>query len=128
MPCCCKYICNGCDYANIKREIDAGLEKRCAFCREPRPKSEGEIRKRMIKRIEESNDPLAMYQVGGVHYNEGDYKTSLGYFTKAAGLGDAGAHHALSIMYDKGQCVEKDGEKSVYHLGETSSSAVKSTV
>ena len=27
--CCSKFICRGCQYANEKREIEAGLEKRC---------------------------------------------------------------------------------------------------
>jgi hypothetical protein len=33
--CCSKSICDGCHYANGKREYEAGLEPRCAFCREP---------------------------------------------------------------------------------------------
>src|SRR5210317_861919 len=35
MTCCSKTICNGCDYANKNCEIEAGLQQRCAFCREP---------------------------------------------------------------------------------------------
>ena len=41
--CCCKLICNGCCHANEKREIDQGLEgHKCAFCREPLPKTDEE--------------------------------------------------------------------------------------
>src|SRR6056300_1389923 len=43
-------------------------------------------------------------------------KTELEYLTKAAELGDAGAHYSLSMMYHMGHCVEKDAEKEVYHL------------
>src|SRR5210317_1224568 len=32
--CCCKRICNGCDYANQVREMEQGLEHKCAYCRE----------------------------------------------------------------------------------------------
>ena len=39
MVCCSKFICDGCNYANQRREIEAGLYPRCAFCREPMPKS-----------------------------------------------------------------------------------------
>ena len=37
------------------------------------------------------------------------------YWTKAAGLGDAGARYQLSVAYQLGQCAEKDEEKEVYH-------------
>jgi hypothetical protein len=33
MPCCSKLICNGCSYANQKREREEGLERLCPFCR-----------------------------------------------------------------------------------------------
>jgi hypothetical protein len=81
MSCCCKTICNGCDIANRTREHEAGLEQRCAFCREPMPKSE-EIRKRLMKRIKK-NDPAAMRYMGNKRGSEGDYKTALEYLTKA---------------------------------------------
>ena len=49
MSCCSQIICLGCDYANTEREFEAGLENRCAFCREPLPESKEEIQKRMMK-------------------------------------------------------------------------------
>jgi TPR repeat protein len=70
-----------------------------------------------MKRIEK-NDPVAMRQMGGKRHDEGDYKSAFEYYTKAAELGDAGAHHNLSILYDLGQCVEKDEKKHVHHLEE----------
>jgi TPR repeat protein len=115
--CCSKWICNGCDYANQKREAEAGLEKRCAFCREPLPKSQEEADKNRMERIKK-NCPVAMYKFGWKCKDEGDYEAALKYLTKAAELGDIGAHHSLSIMYRDGIGVEKDKKKEVYHAEE----------
>jgi TPR repeat protein len=103
MGCCSKIICNGCSYANKKREIEAGLEKRCPFCREPLPESQEESFKRAMKRVKK-NDPVALAEIGGKHYREGDYKTALEYLTKAAELlGNADAQYNLSLRYEDGQ-------------------------
>ena len=121
MPCCCKIICNGCAYANQKREIAAGLEQRCAFCREPAPKTEGKVRKNLMKRVK-ANDPAAIAQFGKMCSDEGNHETALKYWTKAAELGDTNAlggalaHFDLSVLYRYGQGVEKDDEKGMYHL------------
>jgi TPR repeat protein len=69
----------------------------------------------VMKRIEK-NDPEAMRQMGGKRHDQGDYKSAFEYNTKAAELGDVGAHYNLSIMYRLGQGVEKDEKKEVYHL------------
>ena len=66
------------------------------------------------------NDPAALCDVGKSHRDEGDYKTALEYFTKAAELGDVDAHFNLSVAYWKGQGVEKDEKKEIYHLEEAS--------
>ena len=116
MGCCSNRICNGCNVANHKREDEAGLEQRCAFCREPAPESTEAAKKLCMKRIKENNDPAAMSQMGRDFYHEGDYDTALKYFTKAAELGDADSHFVLSFMYDEGQGVEKDMEKEIYYL------------
>jgi tetratricopeptide (TPR) repeat protein len=118
MSCCCKLVCKGCSYANQMREIEEGLEQRCAFCREPMAKSEEEHDKRCMKRIKENDDPAALCQMGKHHFNEGDYETAVKYFTKAAELGNASAHYSLSIFYRDGEGVEKDVKKQVYHLEE----------
>jgi hypothetical protein len=118
MPCCSKSICLGCHYANQMREFEAGLEMRCAFCREPAPKSEKEAEKRMMKRIKKNNCPVAMHTNGMRRYHQGDHKTAFEYWTKAAELGEADAHYALSIEYKNGQVVEKDKKKELYHLEE----------
>jgi hypothetical protein len=120
MACCFKRICNGCCYANAKREIRAGLQQRCSFCREPLQKSKQEMDKYCMKRIKK-HDPVAMTNMGATSYDEGDYENALKYWTRAAELGDAIAHFNLSCMYRDGRerfCVDKDKEKEVYHLEE----------
>jgi hypothetical protein len=116
MGCCCKVICKGCSYANKKREKEAGLERRCVFCREPVSKSEEEYDKRVMKRIKK-NDPVAMTQMGKISlFEKGDHEKALEYFAKAAELGNVDAHACLGRMYYRGNGVEKDEEKAVYHL------------
>jgi tetratricopeptide (TPR) repeat protein len=117
MRCCCKILCNGCAIANIKREFGAGLEHKCAFCREPLPDSGEEQDKRIMKRIKK-NCPVAMREVGKERCDAGDYDTAFEYFTKAAELGNAAAHYSLSCMYGEAQGVEKDIKKAVHHWEE----------
>ncbi len=117
MECCSQLICNGCDYSNQKREIEAGLEHRCAFCREPMPKSPEEGEKRVMKRIKK-NDPAAICRMAQKRKVEEDYEAALKYWTKAAELGNAEAHCKLSFMYSHGFGVEKDLEKEIYHSEE----------
>jgi TPR repeat protein len=74
-----------------------------------------EFRKKMMKRIK-ANDPTALRHMAGKCYNEGDYDAAFEYLTKAAELGDIDAHCKLGMMYMKGEVVEKEGEKAVYHL------------
>jgi TPR repeat protein len=65
-----------------------------------------------------ANDPVAMLQRGKKRYREGDFEGAFGYFTKAAALRNADAHHNLSVMYNKGQGVEKDMKKYLHHVEE----------
>jgi TPR repeat protein len=119
MACCSKMICNGCDYADQKRQcgLETPQEPSCAFCREPLPETDEEVDAMRMKRVEK-NDPVAMRQIGAMRREEGDYIGAFEYWTKAAELGDAGAHYGLSVMYRLGQGVEKDEKKEVYHLEE----------
>eukprot|EP00577_Skeletonema_sp_RCC1716_P026226 CAMPEP_0113417730 /NCGR_PEP_ID=MMETSP0013_2-20120614/25809_1 /TAXON_ID=2843 ORGANISM="Skeletonema costatum, Strain 1716" /NCGR_SAMPLE_ID=MMETSP0013_2 /ASSEMBLY_ACC=CAM_ASM_000158 /LENGTH=166 /DNA_ID=CAMNT_0000304879 /DNA_START=441 /DNA_END=938 /DNA_ORIENTATION=+ /assembly_acc=CAM_ASM_000158 len=68
-----------------------------------------------MKRVE-ANDPVAMCQMGVRCKNEGDYDGAFEYWTKAAGLGDVGAHYNLSVMHREGLGVEKNKKEEVYHL------------
>mmetsp|Transcript_27256 Transcript_27256/g.40978 ORF Transcript_27256/g.40978 Transcript_27256/m.40978 type:complete len:255 (+) Transcript_27256:409-1173(+) len=114
MPCCSNIICNGCDYANLIRELKGSLELKCAFCRHPRISDE-ELELNLMKRVE-ANDSAAMCQIGGYRRNEGDYVTAFQHYSKAAELGDAHAHYLLTQMYYNGEGVKKDEKKEVYHL------------
>ncbi len=115
MSCCSKIICDGCNYANQKRENEQGLENRCPFCREPMAKSEEEDDRNMMERVKK-NDPVAMTHMGKKHRNEREFGKALEYYTKAAELGDVDAHFCLGTMYYEGNGVEKDEEKAVYHF------------
>jgi len=115
--CCCKFICSGCDFANKKREITQGLEQKCAYCREPVSFSQEETRQNELKRAK-ANDPVALCQVGARCGEEEDHEGAFKYFTKAAGLGNMDAHYNLALMYHKGEGVEKDKKKELFHLEE----------
>ena len=115
MSCCCKLICDGCDCANVRREVREKLDRKCPFCRHPVPKSEEEFKRNILRRIK-ANDPVAIRQMGGYCNQEGDYDGAIEYFKKAAGLGDLGAHYELSVMYRFGHGVVKDKKNEVYHL------------
>ena len=117
MTCCSKVICDGCDYANHKRENEMRLQHSCPFCRKATPATIEENYKRNMKRVK-MNDPVAISQEGVKHYDEGDYRSAIECFTKAAELGNADAHCRLSCMYQLGCGVEKDGGKFVHHLEE----------
>jgi TPR repeat protein len=62
------------------------------------------------------NDPVALRCEGINRFDEGDYEGAFEYWTKAAELGDVAAHYELAVMYQKGEGVEKDEKKRVYHL------------
>jgi len=124
MPCCSKTICNGCDYANKIRVLEGQLQQKCPrerlqptcpFCRHPAPNSEEETKKNFMKRVD-ANDPIAICEMGTMRGEEGDCDSAIEYWTKAAALGNIVAHHNLSLMYRKGQCVEKDAKKELHHL------------
>jgi hypothetical protein len=68
-----------------------------------------------MKRVE-ANDPVAALEMGVRNYSEGDYDGAFKYYTKATELGNILAHHNLSLMYRRGECVEKDEKKELHHL------------
>ena len=116
MSCCSKSICDGCSYGNQKRAIDRRLqEAECPFCRKALPSTKDVLMKQLMKRIE-VNDPVAMCHTGKKRYEEGDYTAAFEYWSKAAALGDVEAHNQLSLLYHKGEGVEKDEKKALHHL------------
>jgi tetratricopeptide (TPR) repeat protein len=114
MVCCSKLVCNGCDFANQMREVKAGLETRCVFCRQPTTDTPEGANKYMMKRIKK-NCPVAMREMGQIRYREGDYQGALEYWTKAVELGNISAHYNLSEMYTEGEAVDKDMKRAVHH-------------
>ena len=113
--CCCKLICNGCNYANQLREAEGGLERKCPFCRIAVPKTDEEFDKLLMKRIE-ANDPVAMRQMGTEKCRRGNYEAAFDYWTKGAAFGDAEAHYQVSILYHEGRGVGKDQKKALHHM------------
>jgi hypothetical protein len=105
--CCSKLVCNGCVYADCK----SNGGKNCPFCREPHLQ---ESNKRIMKRVK-VNDPAAMSEMGTKRYHGGDHDTAVQYWIRAAELGNLDAHYELGGMYWRGEGVEKDEEKHVYH-------------
>ncbi|KAK1734968.1 hypothetical protein QTG54_014428 [Skeletonema marinoi] len=128
--CCSKVICNGCQYANKKRECEEKLQPACPFCRQqtPAPLKHGnlgltlsfvrlveliqqsqlqvpmveEVNKNAMKRAD-ANDPFSMCGMGRKHYNEGDYESAVEFCTNAAESGDVDAHYNLSVLYEEGK-------------------------
>ena len=113
--CCTKQICDGCDYANTKRELEGKIQQKCPFCRKAVPSTDEEFNKQLMKRIE-ANDPFAMCYMGMERRDEGDCKAAFEYWTRAASLGDVQAQFQLSTLYYDGQGVEKDAKMELHHL------------
>ncbi len=117
MPCCSKVICRGCTRANMLRENEERLKYSCPFCRQEIIMSEEKAKSDVMKRIE-TNDPVAMCQMGLRLCDEKNYSVALEYFTKAAELGNMEAHYSLASMYGEKKGVEKDENKERFHLEE----------
>ena len=116
--CCSKSICKGCTFSNAKRLIEERLDHTCPFCRSEIRRSDiKQPSQKMMKRVQ-ANDPSAISEIGIIRCQEGNHAEALQYFTKAAELGHANAHCNLSIMYRKGEFVEKDEKKFLYHAEE----------
>ena len=113
--CCNKRVCDGCNFANRRRETERRLEQKCPFCRTAAAKTKEESNERLMKRAE-ANDPVAMRNMGTDRYDEGDYTAAFEYWTRAAALGDVPAHFQLSTLYGEGEGVEKDEKKELHHL------------
>ncbi len=114
-PCCSKLICNGCNLANSKREIEGRQLSKCPFCRKAARKTEEEADGQLMKRIE-ANDPAAMRYMGSKKSNERDCKGAFEYYSKAAALGDVEAHFQLFGRYHYGLGVEKDEKRALHHM------------
>eukprot|EP00574_Skeletonema_japonicum_P012552 CAMPEP_0201729152 /NCGR_PEP_ID=MMETSP0593-20130828/18142_1 /ASSEMBLY_ACC=CAM_ASM_000672 /TAXON_ID=267983 /ORGANISM="Skeletonema japonicum, Strain CCMP2506" /LENGTH=334 /DNA_ID=CAMNT_0048221449 /DNA_START=54 /DNA_END=1055 /DNA_ORIENTATION=+ len=129
MPCCCKLICEGCDYADKNREVERILRERnlqnremnlrrtCLFCRSIVPSGPEDCMIHLAKRVK-ANDPYALCQMGGLLQGQGDYKNAYKYWTKAAELGNITAHYYLALLYRLGHGVERNKKQEFHHLTE----------
>jgi len=115
--CCMKIICKGCSQAHRMRQRNERLERTCPLCATKSTQGEENIHMNKMKRAE-ANDPFAVMEIGRELYRKGCYDSAFEYLSKAAVLGDAMAHYHLSLMYRKGEGVEKDMGKELYHLEE----------
>ena len=124
-PCCSKSVCRGCSVAHMTLSREERREYTCPFCRDvvsdqksgSKTQTMKRIRENIMKRIQ-ANDPKAMNQMGNILYKEGNYEEAIQSYSMAAKLGDADAHYKLAEMYAKGQGVERDEKKKLYHLEE----------
>ena len=114
MVCCGKLICNGCNWANQKREKEGKLKIKCAFCREPISETFADGQK-IIEKKAKMNEPKSLREVGIKLYDKGQFQKAFDYFSKAATLDDAVAHYYLAYMYLHKQGVEKDSSKVLFH-------------
>ena len=117
--CCGKIVCYGCMKASEEKMIKGKMKWLCLLCREPLPRTNQEMKKKLIKRVE-INDAEAIFNLAA-HYRFGNkgfpknIKKALKLFNQAAELGSCWAHHALSNIYHEGEGVEKDTEKALHH-------------
>jgi TPR repeat protein len=100
------------------RQAEQGLQLRCAFCREPPSKSMAEHYEKACMKRAKANDPVAMNELGKYYYREGNFVLAFEYLTKSAALGYMAAHYYLSLLYGKGEGVEMDLKKGLYHMEE----------
>jgi len=116
--CCGKILCRGCVHAHSVAAADTERFK-CVFCRSVATSSEEVLIEKMKKRAE-ANDAWAMFNLGR-YYERGmmglrqDHAKALDLFQKSAKLGHDFAHFLLSTIYHKGDIVEKDTRKAIYH-------------
>ena len=94
--------------------MEGRRQSKCPFCRNAAPKTDEECNERLMKRIE-ANDPVAMCEIGKERFKKGNYEAAFEYWTRAAALGDVMSHYQVSVLYGKGQGVEKDEEKALHH-------------
>ena len=125
--CCGKVICSGCSYApvydNQGNEVDIVKQNECAFCRVVAPKTNEEMIKREVIRVE-ANDAIAIRELGG-YYQDGtngypqNHAKALELFHRAAELGYAKAYNNIGYVYYNGIGVEVDEKeaKHYYELG-----------
>jgi hypothetical protein len=115
LVCCSKVACLGCAFGTKTREHEESLDPTCPFCRQSTEITKEEADLRRMRRAE-ANDPVALRELGFRRYRKEEYISAFEYWTKAAELGDTEAHYQLSCLYQKGEGVEMNKKKELYHL------------
>ena len=111
--CCCNYACYGCVYVYSK--LGGEASSKCPFCRKSAYLSDEQITANLEKRAE-ANDPTAIYELGKICYEKGDFRGAFKLISRSAKLGCAAAPFDLGLMYRDGHGVEKDEKKMVRSL------------
>ena len=122
--CCCQRICQGCNEAQIIKDISSGKRGEdvglCPFCRAPSQTTRDEDI-RLLKRHVEENKVDAIYNCALRHL-EGtkgfpkDITKAIDLLLKAAELGSANAYYDLGHLYDEGDEVNRDMKKARHYF------------
>jgi len=120
MSCCGKTICSGCFHAPVYDNQGNKVKKVCPFCRIPHQKSDKEMFERTMKRMEEVNDAIAIYNMGcwyrgGMYGLPQDNVKALELWHRGAELGFTHAYTNIGFAYSNGMVVEVDQKKALYY-------------
>ena len=123
MACCGKIICSGCCYADVYDNHGIAIvEKKCPFCRTPKPASDEEVIERLEKRMEVGDD-YAFFSMGN-YYHSGRYGMGITRYglpqdsAKAAECWHKGGMFGYSNVghaYSNGDGVERDKKKAKHY-------------
>ena len=117
MACCGKMICGGCEHAPVyDNQGIAIVEKKCPFCRTPRPTTDEEAIKRLKKRTE-VGDAYAFYVMGCNYYHgcglPQDSAKAIEFWHKAGKFG----YTNIGLAYGKGNHgVERDAKMAKHYF------------
>ena len=120
MSCCGKMVCTGCMLAPVyNNQGNIVAKKTCPFCRTPRPPTNEEMIKRVMKRAE-ADDPIATYDLGyyyseGLHGLQQDFTKALELYHRAADFGCSIAYACVGYAYSSGQGVKVDKKRAKYY-------------
>eukprot|EP00956_Cyclotella_meneghiniana_P018542 scaffold30957_cov23-Cyclotella_meneghiniana.AAC.1 len=112
VPCCGKFICDGC-VCCLSRSV-------CPFCNKPAAKNSEENQKMIMERIDRFNDANAITGLGDIYVSGTnglgiDYSKANELYRRASELGCTDAHFNLGASYYLGRGVQVDMKKAIHH-------------